>query len=300
MIVVGSYDDGSGFDVISPCCPGNDSDEMLLESDFFNLRDIHVMEHVGHYFRFNHRECNIKIWEFPMKWESVQKVVRFNRDDKCQYSPDEIVERARNKMIAEGGWDPYNDSSERFVCEILSGKDNLPKTIRQKISATGGELAIMVPSFSVKNIHNVIKIVLHIVKFFVKLAFRGKGGALKSLGVLTKAVKILKFVGLAIGPIIDVIVCVVSIMNKRQRYKNGEISKKEFYKYIAQKIGELATNLLFTVFAGLCFLIPGPVVNILVSIAVSVIGLFASKLVGWLCGVGFEFIWDLFHKTSDC
>ena len=62
---------------------------------------------------------------------------------------------------------------------------------------------------------------------------------IKAEGVLTKAVNILQFISNW-----------TNHCNKQwQKYKCGEIANKEFY--IAEKLGELATNL-FTVFTGLC------------------------------------------------
>ena len=37
-------------------------------------------------------------WEFPVYWDSVRKVVRFNHDKDSSFSRDQIVEWAREKM----------------------------------------------------------------------------------------------------------------------------------------------------------------------------------------------------------
>ena len=74
--------------------------------------------------------------------------------------------------------------------------------------------------------------------------------------MIAKTVKALKILGYIMGPIIDVLICILQINNQRQRYKKREIGKKEFYKFLVQKVAELLTNLFFAVITPFCSLIP--------------------------------------------
>lgn len=93
--------------------------------------------------------------------------------------------------------DLHNNSSERFVCDV-GNPECAPKMLQSTKLCTEGELAIPILSLSVKNIYNVIDI--------CKVDYQNKSFSsvcmIKAVGVLTKAVKILQFIGLAIGPII--------------------------------------------------------------------------------------------------
>ena len=53
--------------------------------------------------------------------------------------------------------DLHNNSSERFVCDG-DNPERAPKTLQSTKLCIEGELAIPIPSLSVKNIHNVIDI----------------------------------------------------------------------------------------------------------------------------------------------
>ena len=132
-------------------------------------------------------------------------------------------------------------------------------------------------------------------KWIIKVIRRD---AIKSVTIISKALKVLRYLGMAVGPIIDTIVCILHIVIKRQRHKNGEITKKESYTYVAKQVGELATDLLITVLCGLCILIPIPIVNMIVSVSISIIGLIVAKLVEYLSGLAFDCIWDVVCRCS--
>ena len=288
MIVTDVYYDG--FDVICPCKPALEQENVKLESDYFSLKDL------THYFRLDHRQSEMKVWEFPMSWDSVRKVVRFDHDDQGSSGREKIVQRAREKLESGELWDLYNKTAEEFVSEMVTGRsddiDDDQKRLREQGIALACEVGIGGVSVTVKKIHLIFRVVLWVVKFIIKQLSRDAGRILKSVAIISKMVKVLGILGFCIGPIVDSVICVVAIINKRQRYKNNEITKSEFHKFLAQKIAELLTNLLFSALAVPCFFIPLPVVGAVVGFFIGVIGFLATKAVGW--GVGY--FWDKIHN----
>lgn len=270
MIVTDVYPDGSGFDVICPCMPQNtlscsSPQDVKLESDLFSVKDI------KHYFTMGHRQCEMQIWEFPMTWNSVRKVVRFNHNDNKKFSPEQIVERAREQVRSDVTWNLYNDSSEQLVAKIIDDDiDQNQKMARQKGIAVVGEASFS-GSFSIVKI--TFKVLLKVVKYIIKMLIRET-----TEEAITKTAFILKGLGFFLGPIMDAIACGLAIVMKIQRYRKGKIEKHELSKFVTKKIAELVINLAFSV---LCFLIPP---SFLIIVVISIIAFLVSKAVGFVVG----------------
>ena len=289
MIVTDVYQDG--IDVVSPCTPSLDPDKIKLECDFFNLKDI------GIYFGTSCSKKHMEISEFPLSWSSVRKAVRFDHDVNGKYTREQIVERARLQIGRPEMWDLSSKNSEQFVTEILTGNNNdVPSEQNQMWKggiAAAGE-GINATSFCLaKRIHLVFKGAVKIIKSIVRLVLSGEGADI--ISALSKAVKILGYIGLCIGPIVCIISCAWSIYLKRKRYQNGEIKKDDYHKFITVKVAELLTDILFALLSGACFLfIPIPVVNMIVSFFLGVIGFLINKAIGFAIGSA----WDYFHKEK--
>ena len=287
MIVTEEYIDG--FDAICPCKPALDPNEVKLESDYFSPKDI------LHFFRMDHRQCEMKIWEFPVMWDSVEKAVRFDYEEGSVFSQEIIVQRARERMGREEVWDFYNRSTEDVVAEIIHENSHVVKQtqreLRQKCIDLGGTIALSASALSIKNICTVFVTVLRTVKLFISEVVKD---APKILMLIAKIVKTLKILGYCLGPIVDIVVGVLTISIKLQSYKKGEITKKAFYKFFAQKVAEIVTDLLFSASIIAANILLPFLLGSLVSIFISIIGFIVAKIVGWLFGSAAGFFLDKF------
>lgn len=275
--------------VVCLCIPNSDPEKVMFESDraSFSL--------LKEYFRSNSRESNLKIWEIPLPWHMIRKIVRFNYAH-TPFTPNEVVCRAREKLGEGKEWDLYTHTSEHFAREIKTseGTDTLRKKVDQGIALTC-EVGMGTTSLMVKKLHCGLKLVLWVVKQIIKMIFHGGPRSAVHLVHIAKLVRTLGFFGIGIGAVVDIIMCVIAIYIKRKRLiKTEEISKNEFNKYVAQKVAELGTNLIFALFSLPCLFIPIPILGCVVSVIVGVLGFFVSKFVSWIVGK----VWDRFHR--DC
>ena len=273
MIVTDVYSDG--FDVICPCTPSNDPQQVKLDSDYFSVKDL------GQYFGMECKKPELEISEFPIQWDSVKRVVRF--DEESQFTQEKIVERARQELGSKEWCDMRLKSSQQFVNEMTSGS----KSLDQKLVREQG-IALVCET----TIGQAISLISWIAKTLFKfLLHRGKSGSkiiIETATISAKMVKFLNILGFCIGPIIDIVVCVIEVGRKYNSFKKQEITKDDFYKYLAQSIAELVTNIIFALLQIPCYFIPVPAVSVILAIVVGIIGFIVSKALGWLVG----FTWD--------
>ena len=190
-------------------------------------------------------------------------------------------------------WDSYNRSTKDFVHEVMWNLKSEAATQARigELHKKAVSLGTTAP-FSIKHIPKLLKAVLFLVKMIARNLV---SGTIDVLQVIAKIVKVLNILGYVIGPIIDVVICILQIKNKRKSYKKGEIGKKEFIKFPVQKVAELVTNLFFAVLTPfVLYYLWVPVVGLLVPFIIPLIAWAASKLVGWLAGKAAGFLLDKF------
>ncbi len=289
MIVTAVDADIDVIYVVCLCVPDSDPEKIMFESDHLNF------SHLKEYFRSKSHSSKLQIWEIPLSWHMTRKIVRFKYVSD-PFSPNEIVYRAREKLGDGKTWDLYTRTSEHFAREIKTseGTDTLRKKVDQGIALTC-EVGMGTTSLMVKKLHCGLKLVLWVIKQIIKLIFRRGPRSAVHLVHIAKVVRALEFFGIGIAAVVDIVMCVIAIYIKHKRLKTGEITKNEFKKYVAQKVAELGTNLIFAVFSLPCLFIPIPVVGCVVSITISLIGVFVSKLVSWAVGK----VWD-WRYGRDC
>ena len=243
MIVTAVDADIDVIYVVCLCVPDSNPEKIMFESDHLNF------SHLKEYFRSKSHSSKLQIWEIPLSWHTIRKIVRFNYD-RNPFSPNEVVCRAREKLGEGESWDLYTRTSEHFAREIKTSKgiDTLREKVDQGIALTC-EVGMGTTSLMVKKLHCGLKLVLLVIKQIIKVIFRSGPRSTIHLVHIAKVVRALEFFGIGIAAIVDTIMCIIAIYIKYKRLKTGEITKNEFNRYVAQKLAELGTNLIFAIFS---------------------------------------------------
>ena len=276
--------------VVCLCSPDSDPEnsKVIFESDCISVKD------VGGYCRIERKKPRLRVWELPLSWRLVREAVKYNYSDN-PFTPEQVVERARQELGKGESWDLYTMTSEQFASQVKTGiATNEQKNIQDQAIALGFEVGKSGVAFSIKNVCCVFKLMLKLARWILKLSFRNAPKALVGMKFIGKFCAALLYLGFGIGPIIDAITIIYDIHLKRQRLKEEKISNNEFKKYVAQKVSEFITNLIFGGLSLAMRFIPIPLVGVVLSIAVSIVGWLVSKFTSWLVGK----IWDKLCKQK--